>query len=78
MSQLPQEASVTSNVAPKHFGVAIGFEYEAARDGNEKQWQLPYEDTWRVSVMKWHINKVGGGSTILTRLKVTCSFLAIG
>lgn len=58
MSQLPQEACVTSNVAPKHYGVAIGFEYDPARDGNEKQWHLAYEDVSRVSVMNWHITKV--------------------
>lgn len=58
MSQLPQEACVTSNVAPKHYGVAIGFEYDPTRDGNEKQWHLAYEDIPRVSVMNWHITKV--------------------
>jgi hypothetical protein len=34
MSQLPKEASVTSDVAPNHYGVSIGFEYDPRRDGN--------------------------------------------
>ena len=58
MSQLPQEAAITSTSAPRHYGVRANTHYKESEDyGREKIWDH-WEDLWRVAKMTWYINKV--------------------
>jgi len=71
LSQLPQEASVTSNVAPKHYGVCGGNIYDASRDEGQSKYLDEYEDVWRCHVMTWYIKK---GDDLLRSRKITFPF----
>lgn len=71
MSQLPSEASVTSNVAPKHYGVSARSIYDPIRDANEKKHYDRYEDVYRVDKMTWYIQK---GDDLLRARKIVFPF----
>ena len=58
MSQLPQEASITSLSSVRHYGVSANSYYKESEDlGQEKIWDR-WEMRWRVSKMTWYISKV--------------------
>ena len=57
MTQVPSQAKVISNVAPKHYGVAARSTFDPVGDmGQEKVWHKN-EEVWKVSRMTWYIKK---------------------
>ena len=58
LSQLPQEATVVANVAPKHYGVAADYPHDPTRDQGREKYFDEYKDIWRTTVMCWYIKKV--------------------
>jgi hypothetical protein len=55
MSQLPEEAVITSSVATKHYGVSANGVYNEDEDaGQKKVWDI-YESIFRVSKMTYYI-----------------------
>jgi hypothetical protein len=71
MSQLPSEASVMSNVAPKHYGVSAARDYDPVRDANQRKYYDEFEDVWRCSAMTWYIKK---GDDLLRARKIEFPF----
>ena len=55
MSQLPSEARVTTNIAPKHYGVAAMSVYDSKVDAGAQSRYNTVEDTWQVKKMTWYI-----------------------
>lgn len=70
MSHLPTTASITSNVAPKHYGVSANSVYEEEDSGEQKHWDS-YESVWRVTKMTWYIHK---GDDLLRSRKIEFPF----
>ena len=60
LSQLPQEAKVVTNIAPKHYGVAAGAVHNPDRDKGQEKYYDTYEDIWLSNTMSWYIKKVCG------------------
>ena len=58
MSQLPEEAVITSSIATKHYGVSCYNFYEENEDAGEKKIWNKYEHINQVSKMTWYINIV--------------------
>lgn len=58
MYNLPTEASVISNIAPKHYGVtATSSDIDLIEKGKEKPIYFKYSGTWGVDVMIWYIRQ---------------------
>jgi hypothetical protein len=59
LSKLPQQATLVSSVAERHYGVSAGQEYDAVRSAGHDVWK--YCDEWeeidRISRMTWYISK---------------------
>lgn len=71
MSQLPSEASVTSNVALKHCGVSARLICDPVRDASQKKHYDRYEDVYRVDRMTWYIQE---GDDLLRTRKIEFPF----
>ena len=71
MSQLPSEARVTTNFAPKHYGVSAGSLFNAAVDPADQKYYDSVEDTWRIHKMTWYIEK---GDDLLRSRKIEFPF----
>jgi hypothetical protein len=59
LSKLPQQATVVSSVAERHYGVSAGQEYDVVRSAGHDVWK--HRDEWeefdRISRMTWYISK---------------------
>ncbi|MCJ1283392.1 hypothetical protein MMC26_002720 [Xylographa opegraphella] len=55
LSQLPQEASITSSVATRHYGVSAMSTYNEAEDSGQIKKKDTYTGVDRVSKMTWYI-----------------------
>ncbi len=71
MSQLPREARVTTNVAPKHYGVSAFNLYDAGRDDADQEVHHKVEDVWKVRKMTWYIEM---GDDLLRSRKIEFPF----
>ena len=71
MSQLPTEAKVMSNVAPKHYGVAALRRYEDLRDTGQENHYNRHEERFEAMVMTWYIEK---GEDLLRTRKIEFPF----
>ena len=71
LSQLPSEARVITNIAPKHYGVAARSLYDESTDHGEKQYWDNAEAVWRVDKMIWFIEK---GDDLLRSRKIEFYF----
>jgi hypothetical protein len=60
LSKLPQEATVVTSVAERHYGVSAGELYEPIRDAKQDKYKYwdEYTEIYRVSRMSWYIRKV--------------------
>ena len=71
MSQLPQEAKVTINFAPKHYGVSARNIIDETRDAGKERYWDPYKGKYRVDTMTWYIHK---GDDLHRARKIEFSF----
>ncbi|KAL9114872.1 MAG: hypothetical protein Q9227_001115 [Pyrenula ochraceoflavens] len=71
MSQLPREARVTTNFAPKHYGISARSRYEPKRDKGETRTWDALEGVWFVHNMTWYIQK---GDDLIRSRKIEFPF----
>lgn len=71
MSQLPSEAHVVSNVAPKHYGVCALNRYEESRDAGQEKHYSRHEEEYKTMCMTWYIEK---GEDLLRSRKIEFPF----
>ncbi|KAL8946545.1 MAG: hypothetical protein Q9222_007072 [Ikaeria aurantiellina] len=57
LSQLPQEAAITSTVATKHYGVSARAPYDPIVDAGQPTTLNKYTGKTRVEKMTWYINR---------------------
>ncbi|KIX02411.1 uncharacterized protein Z518_08352 [Rhinocladiella mackenziei CBS 650.93] len=57
LSQLPNEALITSVVAPRHYGVKAHWRYDPVKDAGQKSWYDSSHGHLRVDQMTWYIEK---------------------
>lgn len=57
LSKAPREATITSTVATRHYGVAARSPWEEEDEGQTKIWDS-YKEIYRVRKMTWYINTV--------------------
>ena len=74
LSQLPRTATVTSNIAPKHYGVDCTSQYLKSRDRNEPKVWDDWDKIWRCNIMVWYINI---GDDLLRSRKIAWPFKVI-
>ena len=58
LSKLPNEASVVSSVADKHYGVVCMSEHDSLRDKDKPTVWNYYLEINQTAIMTWYINKV--------------------
>lgn len=58
LSQLPQEASIVSTVATRHYGVSASSNYNEIEDAGQPRRYDRYEGCDRVTKMTWYIERV--------------------
>ncbi|KAL8693889.1 MAG: hypothetical protein Q9218_001354 [Villophora microphyllina] len=71
LSQLPQEAAITSTVATKHFGVSANAPYDEREDRGEPTTTNKYTGKQKVSKMTWYIHR---GEDMQRDQKIVFSF----
>ncbi|KAL8887793.1 MAG: hypothetical protein Q9215_004678 [Flavoplaca cf. flavocitrina] len=71
LSQLPQEAAITSTVATKHYGVSANAAYDRREDAGQEVIIDKYTGKKQVSKMTWYINR---GEDMLRDQKMVFSF----
>ncbi|KAL8671694.1 MAG: hypothetical protein Q9168_003816 [Polycauliona sp. 1 TL-2023] len=57
LSQLPEEAAITSTVATKHYGVSANHHYDEIEDSGQPTKTNRYSGAIRVEKMTWYINR---------------------
>ncbi|KAI4202012.1 MAG: hypothetical protein LQ350_002917 [Teloschistes chrysophthalmus] len=71
LSQLPQEAAITSTVATKHLGVAANAPYDEREDRGQPTTTNKYTGKQKVSKMTWYIHR---GEDMQRDQKIVFSF----
>lgn len=58
MFNLPMEASVVSNLAPKHYGIlALRHKIDPVKDAGVERFRQTQSGRWGVAVMTWYIHQ---------------------
>ena len=57
LSKVPREATITSTVATRHYGVSAKFQWEQEDEGQPQIWDS-FREQHRVKKMTWYIKTV--------------------